>query len=964
MSRVDGSVSAGPILTQSSQSQVVIDQISLVELQPNQIIDAKVVLRRDQSNPEKLQKGIIVGGEFVEVTLPAEIEEGQQVKLQVVRVSGENKLVYLELVDKESTTPEVELIAKELNQLLRGISLNKQTLNIIKSDLTHKINSDIINTKELSSADSSSSLVTKLLSSILNEEILENPTLLEEKLASSNSQELASVLRQLKKLVENSSPFNRSELTKVRDELIKVMSDFLTQIRDESDLSIKLDHIKELPKAEKLPASQAHSTPPLKRAIIRLLDLLSEIGNKGSDLIVEGEKKLREVFNNQIDILKSVESRVKKLLVSSTYDTALDTLLKSVESIEFDKEEPINTLDRRYKEFISDLKVDLKLIKQGSLSDQESRELLQKNLDRLYKDLQLPKLEERADKPIIESIAIVYDSLTQQQKTSLKNIEAQLQNILLTPSASLIEYSKADLKSSRATIELRSKDLIKLLSELENIIIQSSEQSSPFPKEMVVAAEKYIFDIKKLTQEKLPILEIEREIKLLTLKLFKELSTFGFSSEKTITINQNNPLKDFDIKLLNLITKELKDILTLPQTKLAVIIDNESIGNLPSSEVQSKELKRFQLLLDLIVRDSLSVTDHSYESIKEVSKNIQYQLKEVLVNPASQKELDIQLRSIIREALTKFENTLNMVKDENHDVINDKKINNAIITLPHKEVLRNIEQLLIEIIDDADPIIVLKNQPLKSDLLILNNQTKFKELLLLLRNVELIIPDPANPLEQEFIEFASSLSDSVERESRRSTHALNDLLKKSLEHIQARFIKNSTQASNELFAIANQQGLATLESIVQGQEVMSKIAPLMQSLGEPAMAIFPFLIQGFLSKIELQTGPRKADLQNKNKNKKKSDNNEGFEQVRLDIPLPNLGLVRVGIAHRSSQILISFAFERSELAHYINERIPKLESVLKNSGFEQVEINCIGSQAKERGYDWLENVITQSSIVA
>ena len=138
------------------------------------------------------------------------------------------------------------------------------------------------------------------------------------------------------------------------------------------------------------------------------------------------------------------------------------------------------------------------------------------------------------------------------------------------------------------------------------------------------------------------------------------------------------------------------------------------------------------------------------------------------------------------------------------------------------------------------------------------------------------------------------------------------------------------------------QALRALEQAFQSQELFSKTNQLMQALNEPALLLFPGLMQGLLSQLALQS-PHGGVEQTRKKRKGKKPRSH-FHQVVFEAELPVLGLIMVKIAHSDRECLISIIVENSSVAQRCKTDLHQLKKVLHRLGYSKIDLTL-----RERG---------------
>lgn len=145
-----------------------------------------------------------------------------------------------------------------------------------------------------------------------------------------------------------------------------------------------------------------------------------------------------------------------------------------------------------------------------------------------------------------------------------------------------------------------------------------------------------------------------------------------------------------------------------------------------------------------------------------------------------------------------------------------------------------------------------------------------------------------------------------------------------------------------------------LEQLAATQEVLSQLNPVMQALGEPALVLFPFLFQGFLTHSHVTLEPRRPWGAKTDEDGKKASggNGEPYQRIQLRVPLPSLGDVGVDVAHRSQEILVRITAPEIESAGFIESRLEGLAERLRTIGFESSDLAAVVGEVHAPVPEW------------
>lgn len=245
-----------------------------------------------------------------------------------------------------------------------------------------------------------------------------------------------------------------------------------------------------------------------------------------------------------------------------------------------------------------------------------------------------------------------------------------------------------------------------------------------------------------------------------------------------------------------------------------------------------------------------------------------------------------------------------------------------------------------------------KNFPLQKELL---NQSW--DILNKLQTIQHKQTDSTKPLEKELAEkeLVEKLKVNFKNIKDSSENSIN--IVKGLNVLIQEQLKNSPAAQsllNEKAISGLQQLQQHLEQMVNTQEFVNNLNPVMQLLGEPALVLFPFIFQGLLNHSEIKIEP---DENKKNKNSSGNDKSEIdtelFRRIQVNVPLPNMGGVGVDIAYRKDEIFIKFTLENPQAAAFLNEQIENLVGILRVNNFKKAEISTqIGKPDSTEFFPW------------
>lgn len=178
-------------------------------------------------------------------------------------------------------------------------------------------------------------------------------------------------------------------------------------------------------------------------------------------------------------------------------------------------------------------------------------------------------------------------------------------------------------------------------------------------------------------------------------------------------------------------------------------------------------------------------------------------------------------------------------------------------------------------------------------------------------------------------------------------------------------VVNSNQAAQQKL----QAAMSQLEQMTHLHSTLQQLNPLMHSLGEPALILFPFLAHGLLSHGEVSIDPdaHKKQQQGSNDNASEEQNTESgkpYQRVSIHVPLPNLGEVFVEVAHRDQEILVTLITPDDQVASFINENFVELEALFRSQGFTKAEFTTRIGEPPQLLPPWVEGLHGSTSVIA
>lgn len=190
---------------------------------------------------------------------------------------------------------------------------------------------------------------------------------------------------------------------------------------------------------------------------------------------------------------------------------------------------------------------------------------------------------------------------------------------------------------------------------------------------------------------------------------------------------------------------------------------------------------------------------------------------------------------------------------------------------------------------------------------------------------------------------------------------LKDTLSKHKNQIRDKFGDTGARLRDEQSVRAAAQAMKGLEGLAEAQDILNRVNPVVQALGEPALVLIPALVQGFLSRWEIVVPPHvpeEEDLEGEGE----GGSRESFQRLAMVVNLPALGDIRVDLAHRSKELLLNLTLGSSEGAAFVASQLPKLEGRLRELGFERASLAAVKGEVSEVRPGWYRDLVKQGVV--
>jgi hypothetical protein len=144
-----------------------------------------------------------------------------------------------------------------------------------------------------------------------------------------------------------------------------------------------------------------------------------------------------------------------------------------------------------------------------------------------------------------------------------------------------------------------------------------------------------------------------------------------------------------------------------------------------------------------------------------------------------------------------------------------------------------------------------------------------------------------------------------------------------------------------------------IEQSVIAQQILRQAAPSVRAAGEPVFLLFPGILQGMLSQVEVvDYRPGKTDL----RAEREDGVSESFHRLEFQVQLPSLGVVTARIAYRNAEILLRIEVESEDARRFIARRVQQLTPVLRAIGFQSIDFTVALSCGVGVRPEWIQEV--------
>ncbi len=848
------------------------------------------VVEKQNAESGKIDRGVLLGGKFIELPIPSQIKEGE--KVQVLVSKNSNRELSLTFLGRAPSS-DAPSGNERIEQLIKTLSANAIPLKRIEELLLKqlRISSDAKHPHQ--SIAPRPTGTPSLTQTIPTEAQLGDSKILKGVLARLGTDKDA--LPKLSSLIKN-------------DIEIRANRDARTTIPAHADTLrtfSKLLNEYFISKGEPtLLATTAKTASNLQEPHLKAI--LNRISDLATKTISDGESLLTKTVRAQIENITTAKTRVAQILFEGKNDTALTSLVQILKMVggaeQTDRERGNGIYTPLVQLFARSLSTEIEQALQSEDPAKKLRDVLARALKTLETFSPPPSVDHIQFQSRGEQTFPPLDSfpsdLSYRDTVAIRILNAQIKGLLSIPEKEferIVAHALAGDKAAQT--ELRS--LFKpLLSTLENLTKSLENYSSPESKLLLSLFKEYHAEISSALSGDPAAIG----------KLKETLSKMAENLGRIIEGNSASPeefLNEFDetlVKTLHLLTARARNYIhgvddssILPALRSALsLIDEDApwASNLPPHiAVLKKELNEFQNQ-----RAPSSAFKAALEAINKELLEIPQRLVEGHGEPTSiLKIIDQIIRSVSIEA---------------------------------RSPLQASPDPLAHVTPYSKP-----------------PQDTPHAVAALLKNLIMTLPEFGSPVEQELGARAREALLAAEKEAQSPSPGNRSTLRKDAEHlIQVIGKEVLEEVPSSSLSLPT---LRSIDSLLSTDRALSQIAPLMHHAGQPLMILFPALLQGILSKIEVSVYPPSAKHALQDETESHSPEQLPFSRVAVSISLPSLGRVAVDCAHRPGELLANIVCQKEATVSYLRSRAPLVERALRNIGFTTLSMSW--GVAKEEG---------------
>ncbi|NMC62091.1 MAG: hypothetical protein GYA55_02885, partial [SAR324 cluster bacterium] len=240
-------------------------------------------------------------------------------------------------------------------------------------------------------------------------------------------------------------------------------------------------------------------------------------------------------------------------------------------------------------------------------------------------------------------------------------------------------------------------------------------------------------------------------------------------------------------------------------------------------------------------------------------------------------------------------------------------------------------------------------------------------ILSLLKEIRLIDPTQIagnSHEEKQFLEFLKQMCKEVPmKESRTSNEnfARRDL-EEGLARLEQQFRSEQSRPIDPK-ALELRNLVSSIEQLMKGHEFLDRVNTLMNMLGEPALMLFPSLVHGFASQLELLSypNPKHSEVEEDETGTSKHEKKQAYKRFEFDMNFEGIGRIQTRAFFRDGEFLLDLCVENNSIAEFVNQRLSKFEAFLHLQGYERTELHISVAPFSEITPSWVPMLLGAAS---
>lgn len=290
-----------------------------------------------------------------------------------------------------------------------------------------------------------------------------------------------------------------------------------------------------------------------------------------------------------------------------------------------------------------------------------------------------------------------------------------------------------------------------------------------------------------------------------------------------------------------------------------------------------------------------------------------------------------------------------------------------------QRIVRNIERLLLDLlprdtvsgeqtidtIEELQKLIAAGKFSIPREVLIPDQngsrepkRFEFQNLKTLLKQLAIELPASGDTLENELLDTTFNFIDQIdafERGTNQRAPVLKDAAQRALHLFRSHLGRLDVgNVESEQLNLIDTDTLNRVSQLVHSQDTLLRMIPVIKSLGEPVLMLFPFIIGGFLTRGQISFSTSHHDGRDTQSSSQGTGAAELFSRIKIVLPLPSLGDVLVDAAYRPGEMLLNFGLENSDAATFFESRCVDLRRILQALGYTKIQISVVEISHSQR----------------